>query len=49
MHCLCCCPSDRPSAAFFLQGELVEYGEGKSIFTTPREKRTEDYIMGRFG
>ena len=36
-------------AAFFLQGELVEYGEGKSIFTTPREKRTEDYVTGRFG
>lgn len=36
-------------AAFFLQGELVEYGEGKDIFTTPREKRTEDYITGRFG
>jgi phosphate transport system ATP-binding protein len=36
-------------AAFFLQGELVEYGEGKTLFTTPREKRTEDYITGRFG
>lgn len=36
-------------AAFFLQGELVEYGEGKDIFTAPREKRTEDYITGRFG
>jgi len=36
-------------AAFFLQGELVEYGEGKSIFTAPREKRTEDYVTGRFG
>lgn len=36
-------------AAFFLQGELVEYDEGKSIFTTPREKRTEDYVTGRFG
>jgi phosphate transport system ATP-binding protein len=36
-------------AAFFLQGELVEYGEGKSLFTTPKEKRTEDYITGRFG
>jgi len=35
-------------AAFFLQGELVEYGEGKTIFTTPREKRTEDYVTGRF-
>lgn len=36
-------------AAFFLQGELVEYGDGKMIFTTPKDKRTEDYITGRFG
>jgi phosphate transport system ATP-binding protein len=36
-------------AAFFLQGELVEYGVGKGIFTMPREKRTEDYVTGRFG
>ena len=36
-------------AAFFLQGELVEYGVGKSIFTAPKDKRTEDYITGRFG
>ena len=36
-------------AAFFLQGELVEYGEGSALFTTPQEKRTEDYITGRFG
>jgi phosphate transport system ATP-binding protein len=36
-------------AAFFLQGELIEFSPGKSIFTTPREKRTEDYIEGRFG
>lgn len=36
-------------AAFFLQGELVEYGEGKSLFTAPKVKRTEDYITGRFG
>lgn len=36
-------------AAFFLQGELVEYGAGKAIFTTPKEKRTEDYVTGRFG
>jgi phosphate transport system ATP-binding protein len=36
-------------AAFFLQGELVEYGEGKTIFTMPKEKRTEDYVTGRFG
>ncbi len=36
-------------AAFFLQGELVEYGPGATIFTTPRESRTEDYVTGRFG
>lgn len=36
-------------AAFFLQGELVEYGEGKTLFTTPKQKQTEDYITGRFG
>lgn len=36
-------------AAFFLQGELVEYREGKEIFTTPRDKRTDDYVTGRFG
>jgi phosphate transport system ATP-binding protein len=36
-------------AAFFLQGELVEYGDGKELFTSPKEKRTEDYITGRFG
>ena len=36
-------------AAFFLQGELIEYGEGKSLFTAPKQKRTEYYITGRFG
>jgi phosphate transport system ATP-binding protein len=36
-------------ADFFLQGELVENGVGREIFTTPRERRTEDYITGRFG
>lgn len=36
-------------AAFFLQGELVEYAEGKQIFTHPKNKRTEDYVEGRFG
>ncbi len=36
-------------AAFFLQGELIEYGEGRSLFTAPKDKRTEDYITGRFG
>lgn len=37
------------SAAFFLQGELIEKGVGKELFITPKDKRTEDYIMGRFG
>ena len=36
-------------AAFFLQGELVEYGEGSELFTNPQEQRTEDYVTGRFG
>ena len=36
-------------AAFFLQGELVEYAQGKDLFTHPQIKRTEDYIEGRFG
>jgi len=36
-------------AAFFLQGELVEYGDGRELFTNPQEKRTEDYVTGRFG
>ena len=35
--------------AFFLLGELVEYGNTEQIFSTPREKRCEDYITGRFG
>jgi phosphate transport system ATP-binding protein len=37
------------SASFFLQGELIEQGPGKELFITPKDKRTEDYIMGRFG
>jgi phosphate transport system ATP-binding protein len=36
-------------AAFFLQGELVEFGDGSTLFTSPQKKRTEDYITGRFG
>ncbi|MFO8191675.1 MAG: phosphate ABC transporter ATP-binding protein PstB [Bacillota bacterium] len=34
---------------FFLQGELIEWGETSRIFTRPRDQRTEDYITGRFG
>ncbi len=36
-------------AAFILDGELIEYAPGKEIFTRPRDKRTEDYVEGRFG
>ncbi len=36
-------------AAFFLQGELIEYGPGRQIFSLPRDKRTREYIEGRFG
>jgi len=39
--------SDR--TAFMLSGELIEYGETSRIFTSPRQKLTEDYITGRFG
>ena len=35
--------------AFFLLGELVEFGETERLFSHPRDKRTEDYITGRFG
>ena len=36
-------------AAFFLQGELVEYAPGKQLFVNPKDKRTQDYVEGRFG
>lgn len=35
--------------AFFLVGEMVEFGETKQIFSYPQDKKTEDYITGRFG
>ena len=35
--------------AFFLLGELIEYNNTREVFTKPRDKRTEDYISGRFG
>lgn len=35
--------------AFFLSGEIIEYGDTDDIFSKPRDKRTEDYITGRFG
>lgn len=37
------------NTAFFLVGEMVEYGKTKDIFSYPQDKRTEDYITGRFG
>jgi len=37
------------NAAFFLQGQLIEQALGKAIFTNPKDKRTEDYVEGRFG
>ncbi|MBQ8359509.1 MAG: phosphate ABC transporter ATP-binding protein [Oscillospiraceae bacterium] len=37
------------NTAFFLLGELVEFGDTEQIFSMPRDKRTEDYITGRFG
>lgn len=39
--------SDR--TAFFYLGELIEYGDTEQMFNTPQDKRTEDYITGRFG
>lgn len=39
--------SDR--TAFFLLGEMVEFGATEALFSMPRDKRTEDYITGRFG
>ena len=37
------------NTAFFLLGELVEFGKTETLFSTPQDKRTEDYITGRFG
>jgi phosphate transport system ATP-binding protein len=36
-------------ASFFLQGQLVECAPGRKLFTNPVDKRTEDYVTGRFG
>lgn len=36
-------------AAFFLQGELIEFGQGKNLFLNPADRRTKDYVEGRFG
>ena len=37
------------NCAFFLLGDLVEFGKTDRLFSDPRDKRTEDYITGRFG
>lgn len=37
------------AAAFFLGGVCIEYGKGNQLFVAPRDKRTEDYVTGRFG
>ena len=37
------------NTAFFLLGELIEYGNTEELFSNPKDKRTEDYITGRFG
>ena len=39
--------SDR--TGFFLTGDLIEVGRSQDIFTNPKDRRTEDYITGRFG
>jgi phosphate transport system ATP-binding protein len=35
--------------AFFLLGEVVEFGDTEQVFSMPKDKRCEDYITGRFG
>lgn len=35
--------------AFFLLGEVIEYGDTMTLFSMPKNKKTEDYITGRFG
>jgi phosphate transport system ATP-binding protein len=37
------------NTAFFLMGELIEFGKTQDIFTAPKDKKTEAYITGRFG
>ena len=55
MQSRCCWPPDMPSADFFSlektgdPGRLVELDDTDKIFSNPSEKRTEDYITGRFG
>ena len=35
--------------AFFLMGEVIEYDDTKKIFNKPKNKKTQDYVMGKFG
>jgi phosphate transport system ATP-binding protein len=35
--------------AFMYMGDLIEFGDTKTLFTNPRQKQTEDYITGRYG
>jgi phosphate transport system ATP-binding protein len=35
--------------SFFLHGELIEFGATNNLFTRPQDKRTEDFVTGRFG
>ena len=37
------------NTAFFLLGEVIEYADTETLFSVPNDKRTEDYITGRFG
>jgi phosphate transport system ATP-binding protein len=37
------------NTAFFLLGEMIEYGKTEQLFSMPANKKTEDYITGRFG
>ena len=37
------------NTAFFLLGEMVEYNSTDAVFSSPQDKRTEEYITGRFG
>ncbi len=37
------------ATAFFLLGEIIEFDSTSSLFSMPKDKRTEDYITGRFG
>lgn len=37
------------NTAFFLMGELIEYGKTTKLFSNPQQQQTEDYITGRFG